>query len=322
MLGQLPKGEDNPNVLVGLNDPDDAGVYRLDDRMAMVQTVDFFPPIVDDPYDFGAITATNAISDVYAMGGRPVTALNLTAFPEKELGSGILDKILKGGHDKAAEAGVAVIGGHSINDKEIKYGMAVTGLVEIEKMVTKGGGRPGDILYLTKPLGVGIIATAAKRDLAPEKALKKAIKSMSELNRGAAEAMVAAGVRGGTDVTGFGLLGHLWEMLVAGKVGAEISASAIPVFEEVWDLALAEIMPGRTKVNLDYLSEHIVFEGRVPPQTRHILCDPQTSGGLLIAVPEASREIFLREAEARGVKTVAEIGRLVKDKECRIRVTP
>lgn len=322
MLGRLPKDAPNPDVLIGLSNPDDAGVYRLDDRMALVQTVDFFPPIVDDPYDFGAICAANAISDVYAMGGRPITALNLTAFPEEYLDKGILEDILKGGHDKAAEAGVAVIGGHSIHDKEIKYGMAVTGLVEIARMVTKGGACPGDLLYLTKPLGVGIIASGAKRGLAPEKAIKKAVRSMKELNRGASEAMVAAGVRSGTDVTGFGLLGHLSEMLTAGGVGAELSASAVPVFDEVWDLALAGIFPGRVKSNLEFLENRLIFSGNVTLETRHILCDPQTSGGLLIAVPEQARETFLREAEARKASVVAEIGRIVEDTQCRIRIRP
>jgi len=277
--------------------------------VAIVQTVDFFTPIVDSPYDFGAIAAANAVSDIYAMGARPLTALNLVAFP-KDGPLDVLTEIMRGGAEKAREAGVVIVGGHSIDDKEPKYGMAVTGTIHPARLVLKGGARPGDALVLTKPLGTGIIATAIKAGRAPESLVAMATRTMKTLNRLAAEAMVEVGVKGATDITGFGLLGHLYEMLHTSGVCAKVRLANIPVMEGVRELAKLTV-PGGTRANLKYVSENIVWSNDITDEEKLILADAQTSGGLLIAVEQKKLEALLSGLVARGVETRAVIGDIV-----------
>jgi selenide,water dikinase len=291
VLRELPPIED-PNVLVGNATSDDAGVYRLSDDFALVQTVDFFTPIVDDPRTYGRIAAANALSDVYAMGARPLTALAIAAFPEN-LDPSILGEILAGGAEKARDAGVSVIGGHTIKDDEPKYGLAVTGIVHPKKIVRNDGGKPGDVLILTKPVGTGILTTARRRDAILDDELEEAVACMETLNRVASEAMIACGASAATDVTGFGLLGHLREM-AAGGLGAEISSAAVPQLRRALDLAADGIVPGGTRANLDNaLESGVAFADSVSDAMQLLLCDAQTSGGLLIAiVPERAQTLL------------------------------
>ena len=285
LLASLPVTAD-PNVVVGFHTSDDAGVYRLRDDLALVHTVDFFTPIVDDPFDFGRIAATNALSDIYAMGATPVSALNLVAFSLADLGEEPLLEILRGGAAVAADAGVAVLGGHSIEDSEPKFGMAVTGVVHPDEVITNAGGRPGDALVLTKPLGAGAISTAVKRGL-PGAALERAVEVMTTLNRDAAAAARAAGVHAMTDVTGFGLLGHLGELAAASGVAAEVEAAAVPAIEGVIELlsdAEERAVAGGTRRNRAHAEEFSEFAAAVPEALRWLVCDAMTSGGLLAAV--------------------------------------
>jgi selenide,water dikinase len=276
----------DPNVLVGTATADDAGVYRLSDDLALVQTVDFFTPIVDDPYDFGRIAAANALSDVYAMGGRPVTALNLVAFPLERLGADVLGEILRGGLDVCGTAGVAIVGGHSIDDPEPKYGLAVTGVVAPDAVTTNAGGRPGDALVLTKPLGVGAISTAWKRGTCSAELLQAAVDVMVELNDAAAAAARTAGVHAATDVTGFGLLGHLHSLARASGVAAEIDAAAVPAIEGVEELLTDDgAVSGGSRRNRAYADGFTRWSDAVPAWRRRLLCDATTSGGILAAVP-------------------------------------
>jgi selenide,water dikinase len=295
-------GSPDPNVLVGFDTADDAGVYRLRDDLAIVQTVDFFTPIVDDPFDFGRIAACNALSDVYAMGATPITALNLVAFSIEQIGGDVLAEILRGGAQVAAEAGVAILGGHSIDDAEPKYGMAVTGVVHPDELLTNAGGRAGDALVLTKPLGAGAVSTAAKRGL--DAPLAEAIDVMSTLNRDAATALRRADVHGLTDVTGFGLLGHLHELALASGVAAEVSAEAVPAIDGVLELLAdpdGSAVAGGTRRNRAHAEAFTTFAAGVAEARRWLVCDAMTSGGLLAAVAE-------RDAAALPG---ARIGRLV-----------
>jgi selenide, water dikinase len=294
-------------VLVGIATADDAGVYRLNDETALVQTVDFFTPVVDDPYDFGCIAAANALSDIYAMGATPLTALNIVAFPMESLGAQILTQILSGGAAAAREAGVAIIGGHTIEDDEPKYGLAVTGTVHPDRIVTNAGAKPGDILYLTKPLGTGILSSALKKDAIDEHAMIPAIASMKKLNAGAARAMLRAGVDAATDITGFGLLGHAAEMARASRVRLRIVAGRVPVFPKVLDLIAVDVMPGGTRNNAREHSGFTQFAKSVPGAMRMVLSDAQTSGGLLIAVPP-ERAQALADALLENDALAAEIG--------------
>jgi selenide,water dikinase len=302
LLEKLAPAAD-PNVLVGFGTSDDAGVYRVRDDLAIVQTVDFFTPIVDDPYDFGRIAAANALSDIYAMGATPLSALNLVAFSLGELGEGMLVEILRGGGAVAAEAGVAVIGGHSIEDAEPKFGMAVMGTVHPDAVITNAGGRPGDALVLTKPLGAGAVATAIKRGLpAP---LDQAVAVMSRLNRDAAAAARDAGVHAMTDVTGFGLLGHLRELAQASGLAAEVTAEAVPAIDGVTELLAEEderAVAGGTRRNRAHAETFSSFAASVPEARRWLVCDAMTSGGLLVAV----------DPERAGQIPGAVIGRLLK----------
>ena len=292
----------DPDVLVGPSTADDAGVYRVRDDLALVQTADFFTPIVDDPYDFGRIAATNAMSDVYAMGAEPITAINLVAFPLERLGDEVLREILRGGGDAASAAGVAVIGGHSIEDAEPKYGMAVTGLVHPDELLTNAGGRTGDALVLSKPLGAGAISTAVKRGLAGPEATAAAVAVMCELNRDAATAARAAGATALTDVTGFGLLGHLHELAAASGLAAEVHADAVPAIPGALELLEApDAVSGGSRRNREYSETFTSFAQDVSEARRRLVCDAMTSGGLLVAVPAQ------RAHELPG----AAIGRLV-----------
>jgi selenide, water dikinase len=294
-------------VLVGFSTSDDAGVYRLSDDLALVQTVDFFTPIVDDPFDFGRIAAANALSDVYAMGAIPLTALNIAAFPIEEYGHEIFARILEGGAAIVREAGVALLGGHTVKDDEPKYGLAVTGTVHPKKIVTNAKARPGDVLVLTKPLGTGILGSALKKGSIDEAQMKTAIASMTMLNAEASRAMLAAGAHAATDVTGFGLLGHAHEMARASKVRLRIRASSVPVFDLVRDMIAIGIAPGGTRANADEHAAFTTFADAVDPETRLILSDAQTSGGLLIALAPRSVEGFLSALQSAG-QNAATIG--------------
>lgn len=299
----------DPAVLVSTSTADDAGVYRLAPDLALVQTIDVFTPIVDDPYWFGAIAAANALSDVYAMGGTPRLALNFAGFPRAKLSLDMLGEILRGGADKCAEAGVTVIGGHTIEDPEPKYGLAVTGFVHPDRVVTNAGPRPGDRLVLTKPLGMGVITTGIKQERTSPATINDAIRIMALLNRGAAEAMNEVGVSAATDVTGFGLLGHLHEMTRAAGVRAAIRLRTVPILEEAWDLARVGAVPGGTDRNRASLRQAVTWQG-VEEAAQVLLCDAQTSGGLLIAVPEAKRNTLLRALRERGTPAQAVVGEI------------
>jgi selenide,water dikinase len=284
LLAELPRPDD-PNVLVGADTADDAAVYRVSESLAVVSTADFFTPIVDDPYDFGRIAATNALSDVYAMGGTPVTALNLVAFPLADLGGDVLREILRGGSDVATAAGVAVVGGHSIDDPEPKYGMAVTGTVNPDHVVRNSSASAGDALFLTKPVGGGLATTALKRGLASERLIQETVSVMTTLNREAAAAAVAAGASAMTDVTGFGLLGHLHELALASGVSVEVEAAAVPAIAGVLDLLDLDEPPiaGGTRRNREWVEAFVDWDPAVPESLRWLLCDAMTSGGLLVA---------------------------------------
>jgi selenide,water dikinase len=284
LLAELPRSDD-PALLVGHESADDAAVYRVSESLAIVTTVDFFTPIVDDPYDFGRIAATNALSDVYAMGANPLTALNLVAYSIEQLGEGPLRAILRGGADVAAEAGVAIVGGHSIDDAEPKYGLAVTGAVDPRRMVRNSTARVGDALYLTKPVGGGVASTAAKRGLASKALTSTAVDVMTTLNRDASVLALASDVSAMTDVTGFGLLGHLHEMALGSGVAAQVEAAAVPAIRGVMRLLRSDEPPiaGGSRRNREWVEPWVDWDERVPEDRRWLLCDAMTSGGLLIA---------------------------------------
>jgi selenide,water dikinase len=289
----------NAHVLVGYGDSDDAGVYLLRDDVGLVQTVDFFTPIVDDPYDFGRIAATNALSDVYAMGGRPLSALNIVAFPE-DLDLAILAQILEGGANVARNAGVAILGGHTIKDAEPKYGMAVTGIVDPRRIVTNAGARIGDALVLTKPLGTGILTTARKRDAIAPEDLDEAVAAMTTLNDRAAEAMLAAGAHAATDITGFGLLGHAENMARASRVRLIFDSTAMPFMKRVLELIAGGIVPGGTRHNAQTHATFTDFAPSVPEEVRIGLSDAQTSGGLLISIARENLATLVAELNDRS----------------------
>ena len=287
---------------MGFATNDDAAVYRLAPGLAVVETVDFFPPVVDDPFQFGAIAAANALSDIYAMGARPLFALNLVGFP-KELPLTILEKILAGGQAKADEAGIPILGGHSVQDPEPKYGMAVTGVVHPKKVLTNAGAKPGDVLILTKPLGSGIATTAIKRGVASKALTKRVVAVMSALNRAAGEVFASGKfkVNALTDVTGFGLLGHLLEMMKGAKAKALLSLERIPIIQEVPALAAQGVVPGGTKANLTHVSKSVRFPEGLPDDIRWVLADAQTNGGLLASVPARDARKALIALEKAGV---------------------
>jgi selenide,water dikinase len=310
ILKELPIPKD-PKVLVGLDTPDDAGVYQLNDEVALVQTVDFFTPIVDDPFSFGQIAVANALSDVYAMGGTPLTGMNLVAFPIKTLSPSILKEILLGGLSKMKEAGVALVGGHSIEDPEIKYGLAVTGMVHPKKIVTNAKAKIGDKLVLTKPLGTGIIATALKGEMASEEAVGRIVESMVTLNQTASEGMKKFGAHACTDITGFGFIGHALEMAIASQVGMAIQSKMIPIFPETMEYAKLGLIPGGAYSNRDFFSCRVEVQPDVPDLLVNIFYDPQTSGGLLISLPSNKADKLVTALRKEGLvysSIVGEVG--------------
>jgi selenide,water dikinase len=308
-LRRLPPQTD-PNVLVGHATSDDAGVYRISDELALVQTVDFFTPIVDDPYDFGRIAAANALSDIYAMGGIPITGLNVVGFPVEELGTEILARILEGGAAVAAEAGVAIVGGHTVKDDEPKYGLAITGTIRPDRVVRNSGARPGDLLLLSKPVGTGILTTARKRDVIDEDALAPAILQMVRLNDRASRAMVAHGAHGATDVTGYGLIGHAGEMARASGVALAIDARRVPLFDGVLELIEQGMVPGGSRDNAAEHAKFTQYDDGVSEAHRVALSDAQTSGGLLIAIASDGAQRVLDELADLG--TVAIVGEVLE----------
>jgi selenide, water dikinase len=319
-LRLLPPVTD-PNLLVGTETSDDAAVYKLTDELALVLTVDYFTPIVDDPYAFGQIAAANSLSDVYAMGARPLAMLSIVGFPRDRLPLGILGEILKGGAEKGREAGVSVVGGHSIDDAEPKVGYAVAGLVHPARVWRNVGARPGDALVLTKPLGTGIISTAIKQAKAPPAAVEAAIRTMATLNRAAAEATATVPVHAVTDVTGFGLLGHLRGMTAGSGVGARLQASRIPLLPDVRALAEAGLVPGGTKRNLQAVAGIVRWDAAIAEPLRAVIGDAQTSGGLLIATPDGPG--LLRALEGAGVGEARQIGEVTgSDSAGAIEVAP
>ena len=311
----------DPNLLVGTETGDDAAVYRLTEDFALVQSVDFFPPIVDDPYHYGAITVANAVSDIYAMGGTPLVALNIVAFPI-ELPKEILVKILKGGYDKAAEAGLLIVGGHTIDDKEPKYGLAVTGALCPGEQVTNATARAGDQLVLTKPIGTGIITTAGKQEAVAKEVLEEAIATMEVLNKGASAAMTHVGVHACTDITGFGLLGHLKAMALASGVGAWVALSKVPLLTGTWELAEQGIAPGGTHRNLASLGATTEWDRSLPEVAKVVLSDAQTSGGLLLSVAPERKDWLMEELSRHGVQGSVVIGGMEKATPGHIRVLP
>jgi selenide,water dikinase len=313
LLGRLPKVTD-PNVLVGSSTADDAAVYRISDDLALVLTTDFFTPVVDDPYDFGAVAAANALSDVYAMGGRPLTALNLVGFPDDALDASVLADILRGGAEKAKEAGIDIVGGHTIKSDEPIYGLAVTGTVHPGRVVANAGAKPGDALVLTKPIGIGIVTTAAKQDKDPLGAIREAIRVMTTLNRDACEAMLEVGAHAATDVTGFGLLGHLRNMVAASDCSAVIERSDVPVLDAAVRYVSEGIVPGGTHANARFLAEWVDF-GSASKEDQLLLCDAQTSGGLLIAVAPERSEQLVRGLRDRGTLCAAIVGHFETHRE-------
>ncbi len=301
---------DDPAALVDASTGDDAAVYLLDEGRALVVTVDFFTPIVDDPYDFGRIGAANALSDLYAMGARPLFGLNLVAFPRRYLDEDLLSEIIRGGSEKAREAGISVLGGHSIDDPEPKFGMVAIGEADPDRVVTNSGARPGDRLVLTKPLCAGVVSTAIKKEAAPDELVRRAVDVMAALNKGASEAMLAAGASAATDVTGYGLLGHLRNLLRGSGVAARLEAEAVPVLEGVRQLVEAGHVPGGTRRNLEDVGPDVDF-GSLDKETRTVLADAQTSGGLLIAVTPDRLDALLQGL--RGAAPVAAVVGTVED---------
>ncbi len=319
VLKSLPKVMD-PAVLVGPEHSDDAAVYRLTDDLAIVSTVDFFTPIADDPFDFGAISAANSLSDIYAMGARPLFALSVVAFPSRRLPLQVLERILAGAAEVAREAGIPILGGHTVDDTEPKFGLAVTGVVHPGRVLTNASARAGDSLVLTKPIGTGILATAVKRGQAGEDVARRIVAVMRSLNRSAAEAMLEIGVSACTDVTGFGLLGHLREMAVASGLDAEIEAAAVPIIDPARELAAADVVPGGTLENLAHVSAHVEFAPGLSRVDRVLLADAQTSGGLLISVPAERCEALLCSLRERGAPEASRIGRFARPGPGTIRV--
>jgi selenide,water dikinase len=308
----LPKMTD-PKLVRGLASPDDAGVYQLADDLAIIQTIDFFTPIVDDPYAFGQIAAANALSDVYAMGGTPLTAMNVVCFPTKSLDISVLKDILRGGVDKILEAGALLVGGHTIDDKELKYGLSVTGTVHPKRLVTNSGAKVGDKLILTKPLGTGIVSTAVKAKMADEETAAKVAKCMATLNNKASELMQEVGAHACTDVTGFGLLGHTVQLAQNSRVGINISSASVPLLPRAEEFAKRELYPAGSRRNREFYSPCVKIANEVPSHLQGILFDAQTSGGLLICLAPRKAELLLNRLRQAGVEDAVIIGEVVSE---------
>jgi selenide,water dikinase len=304
---------------VGLEKADDAGVYKLTDDLALIQTLDFFTPIVDDPYMFGQIAAANALSDVYAMGGRPLTAMNIVCFPHKTMSILTLREILIGGLDKLREAGVVLVGGHSVKDPELKYGLSVTGVIHPQKVMAKSKAKPGDKLILTKPLGTGIINTAVKAGLVGEETITKVTRCMATLNKEPSELALASDAHAFSDVTGFGLLGHAFEMAERSEVGIEIRSTSVPIFAGVKKFARREdLIPPGTRSNREYIMSKVELVREIPEHILWLLFDAQTSGGLLISLPERNSDILLQKLHEKGIEDTAIIGEVKEEPKGRI----
>jgi selenide,water dikinase len=308
----------DPNLIVGLDRADDAGVYKISDDLALIQTVDFFTPIVDDPYAFGQIAAANALSDVYAMGGVPKTAMNLVAFPAKDMDISVLHRIIEGGLDKMQEAGVVLVGGHTVEDPELKYGLSVTGFIHPDRIFLKRNLKVGDRLILTKPIGTGVISTAIKGGLASKEITDLVTRVMATLNKDAAEVMQEYPVHAATDITGFGLLGHLAEMVVGSGCGVRIHAASVPVFKEVFEYAAMGLLPGGAYKNREFRQSMVDFAPNVDRTLQDVLFDPQTSGGLLISVAGNNAKGLLDGLKAKGLRDSAVVGEVVAEPRERI----
>lgn len=321
ILKKMPAPHD-ANILVGTDTSDDAAVYRIDDKTAIVQTVDFFTPIVDDPFQFGAIAAANSLSDIYAMGGRPIFALNVVGFPSNRLPMEVLEKMLAGAQAVADEAGIAIIGGHTVDDTEPKYGLAVTGLIDPARIVTNRTAQEGDVLILTKPIGTGILSTAMKQGLLEKAHEKTLVETMTTLNKAAAEAMQSVGVNAATDITGFGLLGHLMEMMAGSDKTAVIEAGAVPLLPGTMDLAVSGVFPGGTRDNFAFTAPNVKYDSEIPEIMQLILNDAQTSGGLLISVAGNKADDLIRTLTENGIAHAAVIGKVLPKGQPRIIVNP
>jgi selenide,water dikinase len=308
VLCHLPKFEDE-NLIIGLETSDDAAVYKIDQDRGIILTLDFFTPVVDDPYMFGQIAAANSLSDVYAMGGKPITAMNITCFPNC-LDLSILSEILKGGADKVKEAGAIVVGGHTVDDDEPKFGLSVMGMVNLDKLTPNSSAKPGDLLILTKPLGLGIINTAVKADIASKSAAEKAISTMAYLNKAASEAASQVGVNACTDITGFGLLGHVCEMAQGSDTTIELWSDLLPIISESIDLAKMGIIPAGAYNNRKHLEGKLLFINQVPQHIEDIMFDPQTSGGLLFSVAETKAEELMKLLKQNNKTECAIVGKV------------
>ena len=310
----------HPDLLVGINTGDDAGVFRLRNDLAIVNTVDFFTPVVDDPFTYGQIAAANALSDVYAMGGKPLTALNLVCWPQSGLPGEILTEILRGGTEKAREAGAVIVGGHSVADEEVKYGMAVTGVIDPRRIIRNVGARPGDALLLTKPLGTGILMTALKRDRLDADYYKSAVRWMAELNVQSAAAMLKYEVHAATDITGFGLAGHAYKMADGSGVTLRIEESDLPVLPGALELCREGMIPGGGKRNREFYGRFVTISAETADEIGEIAFDPQTSGGLLIALPPDQALALLADLQRLGNNEAAIIGKVVAREDFAIAV--
>ena len=320
MLSGLEKQPFDPNLLVGFDKADDAGVYRLRDDLALVQTLDFFTPIVDDPFDYGRIAALNSINDVWAMGGSPVTAMAITCFPKKGVDFAILKDIMRGGLSVLTEHKVALVGGHSVDNEQIMFGYSVTGVIDPNQVATNSGARPGDMIILTKPLGTGVISTGIKRAKASPEAVNESVATMLTPGKYAAEAIEKFRVKGATDVTGFALLGHAWEMAGASNVTIEIDSGRVPLINGALELAAAGMVTGADKTNREYVGADVEISPSVDPNLAKLLFDPQTAGGLLLAIPEAKADELLSELQLNYPKATI-IGRVIKPRGVRLVVS-
>ncbi len=318
VLRHLPKFND-PNLIFGFDTVGDAGVYKISDEIAIVQTVDILTPIADDAFTFGEIAAANSLSDLYVLGAKPVTALNIVGFPPK-LELAYMEEIIQGGIQKVKEAGAVILGGHTIKDEDLKYGLAVTGIVHPDKIITNENAQSGDVLILTKPIGTGVISTALKAGKASDRAVEQINQSMKKLNNIAADVMVEIGAHACTDVTGFGLLGHALQLAQASRVSLQIDSKQVPLFDEAITYAEMSLFPGGTKKNAAFVKSHVNFDDQVDEKMNMLLADAQTSGGLLISISEEKSEIFLNTLKQKGINEASIIGRVISKEKYVIKV--